>query len=588
MLGPDGVPVAGALVAAIPVQPLFELTRAEALETSNAEGHFQFSLPPGRYAISATAPGLTAGGSGLVKVEESGSPPGVEVKLGGEGSTLSGTVRMKDGRPAPGVVVRAIPFDNDTVGALHVRTDAEGRYALKLRAGKHHLYADAPGHESLARGALLPADASLDLELRPVVVPSSTEAQLVEWMREHAVPVKTLEPGKGFEDLERLRGVIGDARVVALGENTHGTREYFQFRHRLFEYLATELGFTVFAVEANWPGSLILNDYVLGGEGDPSKLIEEGLTSWTVDTEEILELVQWMRHYNADPRHPRKLQLQGYAHGNPAHAAKRLLDYLRGVEPKRGVEVEGLIAPLTRQKMYWKEYAQLPPEDKQRLREGLEALLRSFDTRKAAYVARAGEARWEEARHLVRALRQVEEDLRVKSMARPRDGHMAENVLWMLEQAGPEGRMVVVGHNGHITFGDFPARPMGWHLRQRLGRQYLAMGFFFNQGSFQAIRQQATVPDKRMPLHEFPVGPAPQGLLEHTLARTGLPACVVDLRQAPPSLDAWFHSRWRVRSIGAAYHEDEPSYWMLAYPGEEYDALFFVDQTTRARPIQRR
>ena len=145
--------------------------------------------------------------------------------------------------------------------------------------------------------------------------------------------------------------------------------------------------------------------------------------------------------------------------------------------------------------------------------------------------------------------------------------------------------MVVVGHNGHITFGDFPAQPMGWHLRQRLGRRYLAMGFFFNQGRFQAIRQQATPPDKRMPLHEFSVGPAPQGLLEHTLAKAGLPACVVDLRQAPPALGAWLQSRWQVRSIGAAYHEDEASYWTLSYPSEEYDALFFVDQTTRARPL---
>ncbi len=586
VLGPDGAPVAGALVAATPVQPVFELIRAEALETSDAEGRFQFAVPPGHYAVSATAPGLTAGGD-LVKVEEAGSPPTVEVKLGGEGFTLSGTVRTQDGRPAPGVVVRAIPFNNDTVGAFHVRTDAEGRYTLKLRVDKHHLYADAPGHESRPRGVLMKADASLDLELRPVVVPRSTEAQLIQWVRESAVPVKTLELGKGFEDLERLRGVIGDARVVALGENTHGTREYFQFRHRLFEYLATELGFTVFAVEANWPGSLVLNDYVLGGEGDASKLIEEGLTFWTVDTEEMLELVQWMRRYNMDPSHPRKLQLHGYAHGNPAHAVKGVLNYLHEVEPERVAEVQALVAPLARQKLYWKEYAQLPPEEKERLRQGLEELLRGFDARKAAYVARTGETRWKVARHLVRALGQVEEDLRIKSITRPRDGHMAENVLWMLEQAGPEGRMVVVGHNGHITFGDFPAQPMGWHLRQRLGRQYLTMGFFFHQGSFQAIRQQATAPDKRMPLHEFTVGPAPQGLLEHTLAQAGLPACVVDLRQAPPSIAPWFQSRWRVRSIGAAYHEDEPSYWMLTYPSEEYDTLFFVDQTTRARPLQR-
>src|SRR5262245_3273128 len=53
------------------------------------------------------------------------------------------------------------------------------------------------------------------------------------WLRANAIPLRTAEPGGGFQDLEFLRSIIGNARIVSLGEATHGTREFFQLKHRL-------------------------------------------------------------------------------------------------------------------------------------------------------------------------------------------------------------------------------------------------------------------------------------------------------------------------------------------------------------------
>jgi erythromycin esterase len=50
---------------------------------------------------------------------------------------------------------------------------------------------------------------------------------VVDWVQANAIPLSTVETGRGFADLERLRGIIGDARIVSLGEATHGTREFF-------------------------------------------------------------------------------------------------------------------------------------------------------------------------------------------------------------------------------------------------------------------------------------------------------------------------------------------------------------------------
>jgi erythromycin esterase-like protein len=127
--------------------------------------------------------------------------------------------------------------------------------------------------------------------------PSQAE---VAWAREHAVRLVGPVAGAGFDDLEPLRAMIGDARIVALGESTHGTREQFQMKHRLLEFLASEMGFTVFSIEASSPESYAVDAYVSRGEGDPRQLVG-GMLFWTWNTEEVLDMVRWMRDFNERP-----------------------------------------------------------------------------------------------------------------------------------------------------------------------------------------------------------------------------------------------------------------------------------------------
>src|SRR6266571_798502 len=109
---------------------------------------------------------------------------------------------------------------------------------------------------------------------------AADDQPIVEWIRTHAVRLQTAEAGHGFTDMQPLKRVIGSARIVALGEATHGTREFFQLKHRMLEFLASEMGFTIFSIEANMPEAYRLNDYVLNGNGDPAKLLR-GMYFWT-------------------------------------------------------------------------------------------------------------------------------------------------------------------------------------------------------------------------------------------------------------------------------------------------------------------
>src|SRR5215216_3686976 len=124
---------------------------------------------------------------------------------------------------------------------------------------------------------------------------------VTEWIRANAIRLTTTEAGRGFADMQPLKALIGNARIVSLGEATHGTREFFQLKHRILEFLATEMGFTIFSIEANMPEAYRLNDYVLNGTGDPAELLR-GMYFWTWNTEEVLEMIRWMRTFNQSGR----------------------------------------------------------------------------------------------------------------------------------------------------------------------------------------------------------------------------------------------------------------------------------------------
>jgi erythromycin esterase-like protein len=162
-----------------------------------------------------------------------------------------------------------------------------------------------------------------------------TEAEL-QWLQENAFPFASAAAGSGLEDLEPLRELIGDARIVALGEGTHGTREYFQMKHRLVEFLTTQMGFTIFSIEASTPEAYEVSDFVVRGEGDPQRLIG-GMYFWTWNTEEVLEMVRWMRELNqSDGGH---IEFTGFDMQTPDVAMQVVQDFLSRVSPEQAAEV---------------------------------------------------------------------------------------------------------------------------------------------------------------------------------------------------------------------------------------------------------
>src|SRR5262245_58786654 len=165
-------------------------------------------------------------------------------------------------------------------------------------------------------------------------------AEVTSWLKSAASPLATLDPRADTSDLAPLRSIVGDARIVALGEATHGSHEFFAFKARAVAFLVSQLDFTDFAMETDWTQALAANDFVEHGQGDLDSALKALSPLWR--NEEYRGLLAWMRAWNSDPAHARNVRFHGLDLGAPALTARRLGEYLARVDP----DVAESVAPV--------------------------------------------------------------------------------------------------------------------------------------------------------------------------------------------------------------------------------------------------
>ncbi len=418
----------------------------------------------------------------------------------------------------------------------------------------------------------------------------SDENQVREWIAEHAIPIKTVEAGSGFEDLEPLKEIVGEARIVSLGEPTHGNREVFQLKHRMIEYLVLEMGFNIFILECPFAEASDLNRYVVDGIGDPKKALA-GIYYSTWDTEEVLDVIEWMRAYNADPNRDNKVKFRGMDVQDPERAARVMLDYLKKVDPKLEKLVRpelGILEVQFSDPIGLGRRPYIPQEYDEASLSQIKRVTNTFEQNKQNYISATSEREWSWAKQHAR---QVE--IWIEACANDgenydtlRDQGQAENIQWLLDQEGASSKAIVWAHNCHVS----NAAPKdeiymhGHYLRNMYGDQLKIFGLFFNKGGFKAI--VAHVPSKGM--HNFSVSRVPPETLEYALAAAQHPLLLVDLQKLPEKgpIREWFYTMRPTRHSGGGYNENMPEAYFWSYiPAEAYDVLVYLDSTTPVKSI---
>jgi erythromycin esterase len=429
------------------------------------------------------------------------------------------------------------------------------------------------------RGAGHGGNWAIAAPLSPIGRGDNIMTAVLDWIRANAIQLKTVAAGQGFADLQRLGALVGNARIVSLGEATHGTREFFQLKHRLLEYLVAELEFTWFGIEANYPECLRVNDYVLNATGDPAGALA-GTRFWTWDTEEVLALIEWMRSWNRS--HARKIKFYGFDMQFPTEAALGVLDYLKRVAPGLAEGVGAELWPLCDDTSA-ERFHGLPDVTREAACDCIRRILQMFTQERERWSALTSDRDW----HLARLNAVVvDQSAKARSSTISRDVAMAENVATLLELEGPNSKAVLWAHNGHAVrqspycAGDQVQANMGSRLDELFGSQHRVISFAFNQGSFQAQE-----PGRGLVGHR--VEPADDGSLDRMLAEAGLPMFLLDLSCVPPEgpVADWLATKPSTRWIGAVFSQARAQdYLHAADPRRESDLLAFVECTTEARP----
>jgi erythromycin esterase-like protein len=342
-------------------------------------------------------------------------------------------------------------------------------------------------------------------------------------------------------DYDPLLALIGDARIVLVGEASHGTHEFYRERARITECLITERGFTAVAIEGDWPDAYRVNRFVHGGGDDRDA--EEALRglarfpTWMWRNADVLDFVGWLRSYNEGRHHTaRKVGFYGLDLYSLGASMEAVIAYLGQHDPDAAARARAryeCLQPYSGESPAYGQAVLLGVSEP--CRRGVIEQLVELRRRAGEYLSRDGLAAEDEyffAEQNASIVTNAEEYYRTMFGDRAgswnqRDRHMADTLdqlIAHLDRHGGTAKVVVWAHNSHV--GDARATDMarrgelniGQLMRERHGRDAVNVGFTTYEGSVTAASDWGGEPERKR------VRPALPGSHEALLHTTGMPA----------------------------------------------------------------
>jgi erythromycin esterase len=414
----------------------------------------------------------------------------------------------------------------------------------------------------------------------PALVPSLTDTPRIDPETEvrQAISAGTtaFAPSGMGVDFRSIGAIVGDARVVSLGEATHGIHEFYQLRLQILQHLVVTRDFNILAIEAPMVETEKLNRYILDGVGDPDIILAQ-LVFWIYNNEEFLHIIKWMREHNKTRSAASKLRIYGFDMQFAPAAAQNLLAYLRLSDRRLAGRVERELAVLA--DPFALETTLISHRAATRIGLVLDTVLSRLLKHAGPETHGRQRASRTSAIRYARLLKQFVE-LKLHPAEATRNAAMAANIIEILSLGGPRSRALIWAHNAHVAIA--PEHSMGAALRRELGDDMLAIGTAFEKGGFNA--RDTSAPD--MSIHPFYVGKPRTDSMEAMLSSLQAGAFLIDFRTFAKGSTAatWLSLSRPTRSIGATFFEgaDEWSYEEVAAL-YTYDALIFIAEATPTR-----
>jgi erythromycin esterase-like protein/predicted phosphoribosyltransferase len=456
-----------------------------------------------------------------------------------------------------------------------------------------------------------------DEEVREILAtPTTGGAPAVEGDRPaELVRRAAIDAPGGVPPRDVLEDLIGDARVVLIGESSHGTHEFYEARAEITKWLIEEKGFNAVAAEADWPDAYRVNRYVRGlGEDDsPEQALRgfERFPAWMWRNTVVRDFVGWLRWHNgrcaADGR--RQTGFYGLDLYSLHRSMQEVIGYLESVDPAAAARARARYACFDHSAGddgqaygYAAAFGAGPSCERQAVEQLVELQRSAGD-----YLRQDGELAHDElfyAQQNAVTVRNAEEYYRGMFAGRVtswnmRDKHMGQTLAALIEHLDREGtahpgpaRIVVWAHNSHV--GDARATEVsadgqltiGQLAREQYGPLCRLIGFSTYSGTVTAASDWGGDAECKA------VRPALPGSIEELLHEAGavapaLGAFMVEMHDGSPAAAALEVVRLG-RAIGVIYlpQTERQSHYFHVRPSDQFDAMIHIDSTRALEPLE--
>ncbi|HSI73574.1 MAG TPA: erythromycin esterase family protein [Fimbriimonas sp.] len=444
-------------------------------------------------------------------------------------------------------------------------------------------------------------------------------------------------------DLKPLDEVFANVRVVGLGEATHGSREIFQQKGRLFQFLVERHGFRVLALESSMAECLPIDRFVIGGAGTAEGVLRKQ-SYWAWQTQEIADLLKWMRRANATRAAASKLRVIGVDMQDKLPLWQALVAELKVKGVKDPIfddplwlatkNYEGKIGEAVTRARAWTRgkdallqrlvvaFEQSIENDRlllkgEELYERSEVMSRGAEIKRLADEALATRPNLSRAakdglkllsspvrrvpslremRAAAKELRSVEGlglcaealetiilsfELAEENAQRQRDRSMATNLRWIYDSYLPKQKIAFWAHNSHVGNIDIPGkfRSTGYHLTKSFVLGYFPLGSVFGSGGLRAIGVEGKV-------ESFTAPPAAANSFDALMAGLDERAFILSFDGFARPLKQWLVYARLSRGVGASYNPSRPDQYYEALPmGSVFRGILFIPRLTAATPL---
>lgn len=416
------------------------------------------------------------------------------------------------------------------------------------------------------------------------------EELLVRKLADGAEPFRSVDAA----DLDPLLARIGSARIVLLGEATHGTSEFYRMRARITRDLIVKKGFSFIAIEGDWPDAARVDHYVRHFDYPPSEWTAFArFPTWMWRNAEFRELVDWLRKHNGTVPRDRRVAFHGLDLYSLYDSIRAVLTYLDDVDPES--------AGIARER-----YACLTPWQRDPATYGHAALSGTFPicepdvvrnltdllAKRRAYAEHDGD-RFLDAAQNARLVANAEKYYRImyygsRASWNLRDTHMFETLENLLAHHGPDSKAVVWAHNSHV--GNSQATEMaargeynlGQLCRRTFGSQAYLVGFGTHGGTV------AAASDWGGPMEFKQLLPSLPGSYERLCHDTGHAHFLLGLRDRDDlsGPDALGKERLQ-RAVGVIYRPETElaSHYFRTELPRQFDEYVWFDHTRAITPL---